>query len=226
MGNEAPLKLTDEQLRHEIEQGLTQAQIAKKYQVSGSAVSQRVKRLKLSTTAVAVIAPTESRQYVGVQLNLELQLAKTLDRMNLLLDANDVWLRDADNPEVYDIGPRSEEVMVTYWESEENAEDEPVMRKAKAKLSTLLRRIDDKGILTIASETKHADPRENILKTSQEIRQTVTTCVELARLLADAKAMQTLREAILVEIGKVSPESAERIAQAVRRILILHQSAQ
>src|SRR5690242_19426041 len=41
------------------------------------------------------------------------QLEKCLNRVNLLMDACDEWLRDPENPERYYIGPRAEDVMVT-----------------------------------------------------------------------------------------------------------------
>lgn len=216
-GKNALVKLTDHLLRDEIAQGLTAPQIAAKYGISRQAVHARVKRLELTTTAVAVVAPTESRRFVNHQLDAMEQLAAGLARVNKLMDACDAWLQDPDNPDVYDIGPRANEVTVVYWE----AGDESLFR-AKAPLSKLLARIDKGGILTIEAESKFADPRKLILETVQEARQTVTTAVELARLLADAKAMQQFRDALLSEIAKVSPDVAQNIAEAVRSVHILY----
>ena len=42
------------------------------------------------------------------------ELRRCFERVNLLFDACDRWLRDADDPSRYDIGPRAAEVLVTY----------------------------------------------------------------------------------------------------------------
>ena len=213
--------LTDEILRDEIAAGLKPAQIAAKHGVSRQAISQRCKRLALTTTAVAVVSPVESRQFVNHQLDAMEELVASLSRVKLLMDACDAWLRDAHDSRRYDIGPRASDMLVTYWDIDDNGN----AVKAKARLDALLARVEKGGLQTDRAETKIADPRELILKTAQEVRQTVACAADLARMLADARAMTTFREAILQEIAKVSPDVAEAIAQAVRRCLVLHVSS-
>lgn len=225
------MTLTDAQLRDEMETGLKPAQIAAKYGISRQAVCQRVKKIQLTTTALATVAPVESRQYVAHQLDAMEELVASLSRVKLLMDACDAWLRDAQDRSRYDIGARSSEVVVTYWDVDYNG-DEPRPKKCKASLAELLARVDGSDVKARKAdrkyfdvdraETKISDPRELILKTAQEVRQTIGAAADLARMLADARAMEALRESILTEIAKVSPDVAERIAQAVRRILVLH----
>jgi hypothetical protein len=213
-------QFSDEELRADLEAGLKPPQIAQKYGVSRQAVYKRVNQLQLTTTAAAV-APQESRRFVGAQLDAMTQLLHSLGRVNLLMDACDEWLRDAERPEKYDIGARSDEVMVTYLTYSDNGN--PV--KKKARLSQLLLKIERElhGVHEIdRAESRHADPRELILKTAQEARQTVGAAAELARMLADMRAMEVFREALLTEIAKVSPDVAERIAEAVRRSIVFH----
>jgi hypothetical protein len=215
------MQLTDELLRFEIGQGLKQAQIAVKYGVSRQAIHQRVKALVFTTTTIAVIAPLESRQFVAVQLDAMEELGLCVHRVKLLQDACDTWLRDANDPTKYDIGPRGDEVKVTYWEPGDDGED----HKAKASLQSLLRRVEDGGFLTVKHDTHTEDPRNLILKTASEVRQTVGLAVQLAQMLADARAMQSFREAMLSAIAKVSPEVAQSIAESVRSVLLLHHAA-
>jgi hypothetical protein len=213
-------KFTDAQLRADLEAKLKPAQIAAKYGCSATAVYKRIQALELNTTA-ALVAPVESTRFVNRQLDALEQLNLNLLRINLLIDACDDWLRDAKEPNRYDIGPRAYEVLVTFFEL---PDPEGKSKKAKATLEALLARVEQRGLQIEKAETKTVDPRSLILSTLAESRQIIGLCVELAQLLADARAMERFREAILSEIAKVDPIIAERIAQAVRRSVLLHQS--
>lgn len=223
-------RFTDQQLRADLAEGLSKAEIARKYGVSRPAVSKRVNRLEL-TTAAATHAPGESRRYAKANLDVMEELAGSLSRVNLLLDACDDWLRDADEPDRYDIGPRADEIDVTYLVQVccgEDKQGRPKFRteKRKALLSTLIDRAKDpRGdpiIGTEGCESKHADPRELILSTAAEVRKTVGSLTDIARLLTDVRSMEVLREAILLELGKADPDIARRCAEAVRRSLVLN----
>jgi hypothetical protein len=208
---------TDAELRADLDAGMSPAEVARKHGVSRAAVSKRVNNLKLSTAA-AVVAPEESRRYVSRTIDAMEELTRGLHRANLLQDACDEWLRDPDDPERYDIGPRASEIWVHY--TDETGE-RPVRKKAR--LQQLLSEVGGCGVID-RSEHKHADPRELILKTAAEVRATVSAAADLARMLADAAVMERFREAVLTEIAKESPEVAERIAQAVRRGLLVRQA--
>jgi hypothetical protein len=148
------------------------------------------------------------------------ELNRSLERVRLLMDACDVWLRDADDPNRYDLGLRADEVTVTYLDHEGEGKAGRARRK-KATLQVLLKRIAP-SVERQSVEPRFADPRRLILKTAQELRQTVQTAAELARMLADARALEALREALLAEIAKVDEDVAHRIAEAVRSCLLLH----
>jgi len=90
------------------------------------------------------------------------ELRRCYDRINLLFDACDRYLRDAEDPSRYDVGPRDADVSVSYWERGPNG----TMIQRKAKLSVLLARLREGGIDVERAETKHADPRELVLKTA------------------------------------------------------------
>jgi len=105
------------------------------------------------------------------------ELQRCFQRVTLLFDACDRYLRDPDDPTRYDVGPRSEDVMVTYTEPGEDGK--PVRRKAR--LSTLLARVEQGSAFVVdRTETKVADPRELVLKAAAQL----TTQVQLlAKLL-------------------------------------------
>lgn len=93
------------------------------------------------------------------------QLERCLERVNLLFDACDRWLRDPEDPSRYEIGPRSEDVMVTYME--QDGDEKPVRRKAR--LSELLEKVAGIAPGVRLVETKHADPRELVLAAAKRL---------------------------------------------------------
>jgi hypothetical protein len=214
MGVSNPKRFTDAELRSCLDEGMRPSAIADRFGVSRAAVSKRLTRLEVSTTA-ATVAPEESRRYVSRTIDAMEELARCLHRVNQLQDACDDWLRDAEDPSHYDVGPRAHEVDVTYTDY---SGEKPVTRKKP--LDELLALAGERFAVE-KSEHRHADPRELILRTVAEARQIVSTCAELAKLLATAKRMEGFQQAVLVEIGKESPEVAGRIADAVRRSLMV-----
>lgn len=218
-------RFTDEQLRVDIQAGMKAADIARKYAVSPAAVSKRVKQLGL-TTLTAAVQPFEARRHVRQSIDAMEQVGRNLEKANLLMDACDEWLRDADDPSKYDIGARSEEIDVTY-EVEVSTPQGFRVEKRKKPLTFLMDQLegrDEDGARFIGwkyGEAKRADPRDLILKTAQETRGNLSLAADLARTLADIRVMHTFREVTLQEIAKVAPEVAVNIAEAVRRSIVL-----
>jgi predicted transcriptional regulator len=202
------------------------AEIARKYGVSQSAVSQRLKQLNLSTTA-ALVAPQESTTHVRRNLDVMEQLARNVVRANLLQDACDEWLRDAEDPTKYDLGARADEVEVTY-EVELQTQSGYRQEKRKKKLSHLMACLegeDEDGARFCGwkhGEYKRADPRELILKTQQETRQTAALVIDAIQKLTDSRIMEDFRKAVIEEVAKESPDCAARIEERLQRSIVLH----
>lgn len=219
-------RFTDEQLRADLQAGMRPADIARKYGVTRQAVGLRVKQLDL-TTASAAVAPVESERHVAQQIDAMEQLTLNVRRANLLMDACDEWLRDVTDPEKYDIGPRAGEIDVGY-QVEVRTESGYRTVKRKKKLDLLLsdlEGVDDDGARFVRvekGEYRHADPRELILRTQQETRQTVGLVADLIQKLIDVRTMEAWREAVLEEVAKESPDCARRIAERVRRSIVLY----
>ena len=213
-------KLSDEELRREFYvEGLTKAEIARKYEMTAANVSQRLKKLEEKTVA-AVVAPEESKRYASHQIDAMGELTRSLRRVNLLMDACEEWLLDPETGK-YDLSPRSSEVMVHYTEEEGTADKRRFVRK-KEFLDVLLGRLEEPTRFINRSETKIADPRELILKTTAEARQTVNTLVELGQLLASLQSMERYREHFLAILEGVDPDVAQALVEAVRRDLLLN----
>jgi hypothetical protein len=217
---------TDDDLRQDLAAKRKAPEIAAKYGVSERAVYKRINQLK-QTTTTALVAPAESQQFVGRSIDALGQLNRGLERVNLLMDACDAWLRDPADPEGYDIGPRADDVEVIYTVEVTTASGLQIQKRKKP-LSELLACLDDgrdedgaRFSSVEKAEYKHADPRELILKTVQEGRQTVSAAAELAKMLADAQAMQQWRETVLNAIGRAAPDVRDAIEGEIRSSLVL-----
>jgi hypothetical protein len=106
---------------------------------------------------------------------LMLELRQCMERVNLLYDACDRWLRDPDDPTRYDIGPRAGDVNVIYSEA---AGDRTVQRRAK--LSMLLAKLEEANVDVHRVEWRHADPRELVLKTHGQLQSSLELLAKLA----------------------------------------------
>jgi hypothetical protein len=167
-----------------------------------------------------LVQATEQRdrenQY-GIDLRRELQ--RCFERANLLFDACDRWLRDPDDPTRYDVGPRADDVAVVYWGVDTNGKP----TREKARLSTLLARLGEAKIDVDHWETKHADPRELLLKTTAQLKSQLELVAKLVGDLDERPTVNvlldpqwlTLRTTIL---GALSPFPDARAAVAARLV--------
>jgi hypothetical protein len=219
-------KFSDAALRDAMARGVKPADFAREVGTSRQAVNQRVKQLQLTTTS-AIVAPNESVAHVRRAFDVMAQLARNVERANLLQDACDEWLRDARTPEKYDLDARADEVEVTY-QVEVATQTGFRTEKRKKKLMELmacLEGADDDGARFCGwkhGEFKRADPRELILKTQSETRMTAALVIEALQKLTDARMLEEWRKAVVEEIAKESPEVARRIADRIQRSIVLY----
>ncbi len=109
-------------------------------------------------------AAAEVRSVVSATQTLE-QIDRCLERVNLLFDACDRWLRDPDDPSRYEVGPRAENVKVVYLERGEDGK----MTRKKATIAELLERVAGVAPEIRLVEIKHSDPRELVLQASKRL---------------------------------------------------------
>ena len=150
------------------------------------------------------------------------ELHRCLVRVNLLFDACDRWLRDPDNPEQYDVGPRAEDVTVTY--TERGPDGKPVRRKAK--LSRLLARLEEGGGVAVdRGEVRHADPRDLLLKTADRLQVSLELLARLTKQLDERPVVNlwlapewlALRTALLAALQPY-PEARASVVAALTRL--------
>ena len=138
--------------------------IARRLSVSDDAV-QRHKRDHIPVR----LAEARRADDAAASIDVLAEARRCFERVNLLFDACDRFLRDADDPSRYDIGPRASEMVVTY-ETLDPETKKP--KQHKAPLSQLLARLEGlpsvDGVLAV--ESKVADPRELALKAVDRLR--------------------------------------------------------
>ena len=212
-----PQKITDQQLRVAFEKGMAPADIARQYGVSEAALSQRLKKLRQGTLVATSFTPAETVvQYTQGQIQILLELTQALQRINKLGDAYDRWLTDPDNPDWYDIGPRSNEISVIHMEQV----GEKSVRK-KESLRVLLARLDAGDVDVVSAESKHADPRVELRNSMAEVRKFMELALELDDRLRQQKQMEILQQGILQVLREASPEIAAQVARKLRALFVV-----
>jgi hypothetical protein len=145
------------------------ARIAAKHRVSADAVSRHfAAHLRQSLARAQVVAQCRVEQDHAHAIDVMAELKRCMERVNLVFDACDRWLRDPDN---------ADDVSVIYTEL---VGDRPVHKRAK--LSRLLAKLEDGGVDVDRGEIRHADPRDLILKTHDRLQATLEL---LAKLVGD-----------------------------------------
>jgi hypothetical protein len=187
--------------RTEIDKALVSAEeplrtIADRWTVSKTAlIRHKAEHLPLRLAASKATAEAAD----GLEVMEELK--RCLERVKLLSDACDRWLRDADDPTRYDIGPRAEELRVTY--EEERPGERTVKRKATlAELLDEVNGSDRSAVRTVTMvETKHADPRELVLKTAARLQPQIELLAKLIGKLDERPQVNILVSPEWVAIG-------------------------
>lgn len=189
--------------------------ISERFGTSATAL-HRHKKEHLPETILQAHAAREQEAAIDVMGELE----RCFGRVNLLFDACDRWLRDPEDPSRYDVGARAEEIAVIYTETEQSIEGLPVNRRRKDSLAELLERVERAGEEQSRAvrmvETKHADPRELVLKTAARLRPQIEL---MARLIGELDDSLTVNIAISPQVQTVilealTPHPAARQAVA------------
>ena len=216
--------ITDAELLAELEQGNSSLAIAAKYGMSRQTVNARRHRLRFQATTVTVVAKPAAKRLAEAEMDAIAVVQQCMERLTMLSDAYHEWLLDPmaeATGERYFIGPRATEIEVIYTTPGDH-------RRRKATLQELLDRIGgqegqegQEGQIEAQSvERKCADPRTELRATVATISTTVGQMIELAAMLADIRAMQALRDAILEELQRVDEGVARRIVSALRSRLV------
>jgi hypothetical protein len=194
--------------------------IARQYEVSKD-VLDRHKKGHLPATLAQAKAAQETSDAVDVMAELQ----RCFARVNLLFDACDRWLRDADDPTRYDIGPRATELDVTYDETLIDRNGNPYTVRRKKKLSDLLETVETETRTITLVETKYADPRELVLKTANRLQGQMELLSKLVGQLSDGDTINIVVNPAWVQIRtellaalRPYPDAAHAVASKLQLI--------
>lgn len=159
------------------------------------------------------------------------QLARCIQRVNMLFDACHSYLEDPASPGKYDLGPRSEDITVIYTEpcvSSEGvsaqlsifkgspAQDEKEVRR-KRKLSELLSELEERAGIKIERATiRHSDIRELILKTMNEARSNLSFLASLEVIDHNVRQSRQFTEELLSFLDELGPGLRNRFLERIQ----------
>lgn len=184
--------------------------IANQFGVSYQAVQRHsVKHLPAGLVAAAEAEDRDRAAEVLAEID------RALSRVNKLYDACDAWLSDPDDPSRYDLSPRSHEVDIIHEVTDDNGRP----RRRKERLSAILGRLEGAGVDVALVETRHADPRDLILKTSRTLEGHLTLLAKLVGELNEQPQLNLVvspqwlevRAALLQALGG-HPEASQAVA--------------
>ena len=192
-----PQKLEIERL---IARGEPYRSIAKQFRISDASITRHVQKC-----IPLILEELRANQNRKRAINVEDETNRLFNRLNKLFDACDVWLTDPDNPAVYSLDARADELTVIYEDGNDLTPSGNPKRK-RDKLSVLLQRLDPAGVETLSITSKHADPRELIVKTAAEIQSKLELFARLQGLFQRDRANESDREHERAMMDRITAE--------------------
>lgn len=148
-------------------------------------------------------------------------LERIIADLQMMLDACKDYLRDPEDPDKFYLGPQAQEITVGYWEINSDGKRGPVQKR---KLSDLLNEIESTGKVISSVNTKHADPRDLLIKAVDSIGRQLKTVSEIHGLISNVsinitqvQQWQQIKTVILNAVED-HPEVREKIVNDLNRI--------
>lgn len=186
--------------------GRSMRDIAGQFALSRSAVARH--RAHVSASLI-VVREEHERLRTG---SLMAEIERTYATARKLADACDRWLADPEDPERYDIGPRSEEVEVIC----QTAGEDGTPRTTRRRLADILAQLEGAGYPVVRVEMSHADPRELILKAGQSLTRQMQLVLSLYESLYGMEQVEIFQSAVLDVLREMAPEARERVLARIR----------
>jgi hypothetical protein len=194
-------------------------QIAQKYGISHGSVNRYIKHRLLQQAAEAAMARDEDE---GKRL-LD-RVEEVMKRMHKLYDACDEYLKDPDNPERYELGPRSWDIDVIYRET--NDAGKTVARKAK--LQELLERLSAQlDLFDYTVQYRIEDPRRLIVNVARTLTEQLEVIAKIQGAIKDTITNNyTVNQywlsfkAVIIKATEGYPEILEKITKELEGVSI------
>lgn len=191
--------------------------ITERYGVSKAALSRYLNKQLLEKAAKA----KEAQDLKDGDLIVK-EIQAIMDRCRKMYDACDEWLTDPNNPKKYYLGPRAEEVEVVYVDEVPDGDSTKTVR-IKKQLYDMLREVHT-GVEVVSLKSKHADPRDLLLKTANTLNNQLELLSKIIGAIQETqvniiKNPSFIRvQNILIEATKDHPEVREKIAKELEKV--------
>lgn len=172
-----PKKL--EIIKHIIDGDISREAIAERYGISKSSVLRYLNDQLLPAAAKR----QEEKQRERGDTVLD-RIEYLMAEMQKLLDACKEFLADPDNPDRYYLGPRAHEILVTWYERDEEGKRTPI---SKTPLDKLIAEIEEHGKTIVNAQPYTEDPRRIILKTAEVMGKQLELIAKIQGMVKDVK---------------------------------------
>lgn len=143
--------------------GTSYRDIAGQFETTKSSIERHVK-----SCIPAALDALRKAQKVESALVVEDEVKHVFNRLNKLIDACDEWLTDPKDTSKYTLEPRDLEIQVVYFDYND-ADNNGNPRRKRDSLGSLVKRAEAANIEVVSCFSKHADPRELVVKTAGQI---------------------------------------------------------
>lgn len=166
-------------VKHIVDGDISREAVAERYGISRSSIL-RYLRERLLPAAAKRSAELEQERGNTVLDRIEYLMTD----MQKLLNACKEYLQDPDNPDKYYLGPRAHEILVTWYELDEEGKRIP---QTKTPLDKLLSQLEEHGKIVVNSQYATEDPRRIILKTAEVMGKQLELIAKIQGMVKDVK---------------------------------------
>lgn len=196
-------------------EGRPYGEIVKQHGTSKASLS-RYMRQKLMPQAAEAMLVRDMRD-AGTLLE---EIGRVMERVQLMYDACDEYLRDPVDPRKYTLGPRAEEITVSVLEDLGGDEK----RRRSMDLQALIDEIRGAGKEVLSLRYKHADPRKLLLDAARTLNQQLELLARIQGQIKDVTVNITNApvwiqlQQLILDATKGQPEVRKRIADGFAAI--------
>jgi len=190
-------------------------EITERYGISKAALSRYLRDKLLPQTAE--VAYEQGIKDGSLALD---QVREAMERINKMYRACDEFLEHPDKPGEYFLGPRAEEMIISYVEIDEEGNGQT----RTTTLQDALNRLEKSGKTFLQVKYRHADPRKLVLDTMSKAREQMEFLGKLSGQIQDivinVTAMEQWAEIkiAIIEAVRDIPDARSRIVDALKEI--------
>ena len=188
--------------------------IKERYGISQAALSRYLNKKLLPQVAEASYEQGTKDGSLALQ-----EVREAIERIHKMYRACDEYLEHPDKPGEYFLGPRADEILISYVETDGESQGRHTMA-----LQDALNRLKKAGKITTNWRYKHADPRKLVLDTMGKAREQMEFLGKLSGKIQDVvinvEAIEWWTEIKIAIMGALKdvPDVKSRIVEALKEL--------